>query len=121
MRVYTDPAFTFMGTFRASVCRLDVYVFGGIHYAVATELNSNPGQSITNASERLWEAVRREISEQVPEYVRLEHYCDESYDFHSDETITRIEIDVNDARSWWPFDLEQYHAIILDDGGKVIW
>lgn len=57
-----DPRFCWRGPYRESVCRLRIYEHesgesGADVILIATELDDNPGMSITNATEQLWTAA----------------------------------------------------------------
>jgi hypothetical protein len=80
--IYVDRfAFPGLGPYQRSECRLQVYRLpSGQVVAVATELDDNPGGSITNAAEGLAAAVWITFQPKVLQPpILVDHYSPESY------------------------------------------
>jgi hypothetical protein len=67
------------GNGRLCRCHLQVYRDGDIAVVVATELEDNPGASITNSFEYLATGVWQKLGVTFEQTTWIEHYCSESY------------------------------------------
>lgn len=117
VHVYSDPAFSFLsgprGGNRHSVCRLDILRSETRTIVVATELNSNPGASITNAAEQLWQSVEWRTAPQPFRDCRAKMYSVERYLSESKPTLDWVTFTPSGHPVWnrIPYDSLDYKVI----------
>jgi hypothetical protein len=86
------------GNGRLCRCHLQVYRDGDIAVVVATELEDNPGSSITNSFEYLATGVWQKLGLTFEQTTWIEHYCSESYGFPIEELINWVKLEWRDSR-----------------------
>lgn len=101
---------------RPAKCGLEVFRFSKFSLVIATELEDNPGTSITNMAEHLATQVCKDLGLPASSLVWVEQYpaCGPSYDRNVVEEhwdLTRFQVDVGSANfqhpAWFRLSEEQ--------------
>jgi hypothetical protein len=115
-----DARFPYPGYFeRPAACRLRLYQHEGRTVALLTELNDNPGASVTNCAETVAHLVVREYELDPERTTFIEHYPgrpgpkgavrDENFDL---VTFTERQWDQFKGTHWQRLDVDQVQAFI---------
>lgn len=91
-------------------CGWEMVVYDGVPWICVTELNDNPGPSVTNSHAELRPAIIDFLSQRHPDLDFSKVVFLERYDWRNDEHVSRVELMIGGI-DWTHFDLSEYYLL----------